>query len=1173
MATNWTSEQKKVIELHNRNILVSAAAGSGKTAVLVERIIKMITREEKPIDIDRLVVVTFTKMAAYEMRMRIMDAIEKRLAEEPDNKHLRRQLTLIHGAKITTIDSFCLDIVRGYFNEVDLDPSFRVADEGELKLLSGEVMEELLENYYQEGTEAFFDFVDSFAPQKTDEKIEEYILKLYRFSQSYPWPKEWLMECSKMYDAKDIQEFANSKIAKFLFGYAKNVVLSMAQEADYALELINHPEGSKAYFEVVQEECETFYTWMEIENYDELQRVIKNYSFAKLPAKKEPEVDKERKETTKKIRDNYKKMHEMLKKDILELSMEDMYYQSKQSSNHAKMLIRLTMDYIERMDDKKREKKIITFSDMEHIALDILVKKEDGQYVYQRAADELANRFEEILIDEYQDSNWVQELILKSISRERFGSNNVFMVGDVKQSIYKFRLARPELFIDKYNRYTTQESACQKIELHKNFRSRESVLNSVNSVFFNIMTKEFGGIAYDENAMLNLGAEFPTDGFVAGKTEICLLNEDEIEDYTKQEAEAILIADKIVKLVSGEDGRQIYDKKAGVYRNPQPGDIVILLRGLKDWAEVFVEVLKEHGVMAYSESSSGYFDAVEVRTLLCMLAVIDNPRQDIPLAAALKSYFGNFDTNELAEIRAKNSEVVLYDSLKNSRSKKTEAFLSLLGEYRGYARYMEISRLIWKLVYDTGYYDYLGSMPAGHLRQENINMLIDKARQYEKSSYKGLFHFLKYIDKLKNYEVDFAGATDSDENSKMVQIMSIHKSKGLEFPIVILAGMDKKFNESDAKDDIIFEADYGIGLNLIDTKRHVKKKTVQRKAIIKKILLDNLAEEERILYVAMTRAKEHLIMVGSVGKLENAMLRWRIAANKSSKSFMDLAKQANYFDMVMPVALEDEKNFWIHSYGAEELFEFCNTKMENLLEEKSVESEELLVYQYPHKIYDIPVKMSVSEIKHMGMDTDNEGAEHIREQEEEEIIPNFIAEVKEVHPATRGSAYHGLLEHLDYSNCDSIEGIRTQKESLCKCNLIPKEWAALIDERDILQYTKSKVGREAKNAFEKGCLYREKQFMTGICANEIFKDIDTDERIVVQGVIDMYYETDEGIVLVDYKTDRVTRNSAGEEELKRRYTEQLIQYKKAIEMILEKKVVKIWIYSFALGREIEIVNE
>jgi ATP-dependent helicase/nuclease subunit A len=1164
----WTEEQQKVIELHDRNILVSAAAGSGKTAVLVERIIQMITRAENPVDIDRLVIVTFTNMAAYEMRMRIMAAIEKKIAEEPDNQHLSRQLALVHSAKITTIDSFCLDIVKSYFNEAGLDPAFRVADEGELKLLSADVMKEMLEDYYASENEDFYRFVDCFAPQKTDEKIENYILKLYRFSQSYPWPQEWLLDCMKAYQCKNVNEFMQCGAMQYLYEYIRKMITSVKEDIKLALEICEDAAGPYMYRDTILAEWEMITSLDKIEGFDAIRQEVNSVQFGRLPAKRDAGVDTELKETVKGIRDGYKKIFDKLKKDI--------YDQTCQCAGQVQMLITLTLDYMQRMDEKKREKKIINFNDMEHIALNILIEKADGKYVYRNAADELAKRYDEILIDEYQDSNMVQELILRSVSRERSGKNNIFMVGDVKQSIYKFRLARPELFIQKYNTYGTEDGPCQKIELHKNFRSRETVLDSVNDVFQKTMSSCLGGVEYDTNAMLYAGAVFPEQNFEVKKTEVLLLEHEEDNEYSDAEAEAVMVADKIIRMLNGEDGRLVLDKESGSYRTPRAGDIVILLRSLKGWADTFVEILGSKGIAAYSESATGYFATVEIQTLLAMLAVIDNPRQDIALATVMKSYFGGFDNDELAAVRSVNINLSLYDAFINSSLEKAEKLRSLLQEYRQYSRYMEISHLIWKLAYDTGFYDYIGSMPAGTIRQDNVSMLVEKARQYEKTSYKGLFHFLRYIEKLKTYEVDFAGASESGEDSSLVKIMSIHKSKGLEFPIVILAGAARGFNTMDARDGIIMEPDFGIGMDDVDIERHVKKPTVMKKTIARKIVLDNLAEEQRILYVAMTRAKEYLLVTGSVADSQKAMEKWSRVMRKEYASYSDLTEQKCYLDMVMPAALDSEKqHFLVEITGTEEFERMKETTLITEKKETAVENiqEKSVEFSYPHPIYDIPVKMSVSEIKHMGMEQDQEGAAILpKQQEEEEIIPEFLKEEVTVQPAAKGSAYHALMQWLDYDCCADEQMIHKQMEDLCQAGKLSQEWKKVISARDIMEFVNSPLGGEAHRAFCQKKLHREKQFMTGIPANEIFRDTQTQELVIVQGVIDMYYETDEGIVLVDYKTDKVPYGKAGEDELIRRYREQLWQYRRAIEMILGKKVIRMQIYSFTLKKALEITE-
>ncbi len=1176
MANNWTEEQKKVIELHNRNILVSAAAGSGKTAVLVERIIRMITRENDPVDIDRLVVVTFTNMAAYEMRMRIMAAIEKKIEEEPYNKHLSRQLTLVNNAKITTIDSFCLNIVKSYFGEADLDPAFRVADEGEIELLSSDVMKELLDDYYESKNEAFIDFVDSFSPNKTDGRIEDYIKKLYRFSQSYPWPKNWLLNCGNVYLSKDKDEFMQSSIMQYMMEDIKSTINSACEELKLAAELCLKENGPLKYYEVINGDIEALDAIRKRENYDDIKDILSVFAFGRLPAIRDKSISEELKSDVKGIRDRSKKCLESLKKYYFTADSDYMFSQVLKCRPHIEILVELTMEYAERMEVAKRKKKIINFSDMEHIALNILVKKEGDKLNYTSVADELAARYEEIMIDEYQDSNMVQEMILKSISKERFGKNNIFMVGDVKQSIYKFRLARPELFIEKYNTYSDEDSDCQKIELHKNFRSRESVLESVNEVFQKIMTASIGKIQYDENARLNAGMEFPASQAAPGRTRLRILEHKDEYEYNNVQAEAVLVADTIIELMSGKNGTKIYDKDNGEYRIPRADDIVILLRSNKGYADIYVEVLSDMGIPAYAESSEGYFGSREIQTVLSMLAVIDNPKQDIPLAAAMVSYFGNLSLDELSKGRIGNGEVSLYDAFKESEDEKCIKLMELITEYREYSRYMDVGRLCWKLIYETGFYDYVGKMPAGKKRQVNLNMLVEKARQYEATGYKGLFNFLRYIEKLKKNDIDFAGAADDNDNDGVVRIMSIHKSKGLEFPIVILAGMSKQFNTMDARESIILEPDFGIGMDMVDINRHIKKPTIIKKITSKKIVLDNLAEEQRILYVAMTRAKEQLIMTACVNDVKKNMADYSSEKYAQKADYNSIVTHKNYLDMVMPAFISEGSQSCNIEIIEDEAFQKMTEKHldisadDNVYSPETEDTESKNEYAYPYDIPDIPVKMSVSEIKHMSMDIEDDEAVKLPVYEEEEYIPEFIRGEKKVMPAQRGSAYHELLQYLDYKRCDNFTQIKEQIDELVASGHMPQEWSDVIYINDIITFVRSSVGINAAIAAENNRLFREKQFMIGIPAHEIYKDIDSDELILVQGIIDMYYETDDGIVLVDYKTDHVEEGQAGEKVLLERYTKQLELYKMALEMILKKSVIKVQIYSFCLKKVIDV---
>ncbi len=1171
MAPNWTSEQKKVIDLHDRNILVSAAAGSGKTAVLVQRIVEMISDKSKPMDIDKLVIVTFTNAAAYEMRQRIMDAIEARMVIEPENAHLRRQHTLINHAQITTIDSFCLNILRNYFSEIDLDPGFKVADEGELKLMMSDVMDEMIEDYYSDGRAEFLDFVECFTPEKTDARLGEYILNLYKASQSNPWPKEWLLKCRQDYNFENLDDFEKSEIIRYVSMEVRKQVDSAYDNVLELQAVSSQTGGPYMYNDALNDDLMLAERLKNARNHFDVAKIISEHKWARLSSKKDADVEDDLREYVKSARDVMKKALTKIKEDYFNQDLTSSYKQILACFSHIDIYVEMTIDFMERFDERKRRKNIINFSDMEHLALNILVKKNKDELEYTSVADELAGIYEEILIDEYQDSNLVQELILNSISRERFGKPNVFMVGDVKQSIYRFRLARPELFIEKYDKYSEEDSLYQKIELHNNFRSRETVLSSVNQVFERIMQKSFGNIAYDDNAKLYAGAKFPEGGSAPEKTTVLLLESGNISGDGELEAEAVLCANEIRKIVNNPEYLCL-DKESGGYRKIRYSDITILMRSAKQNADTYINILANAGIPAVAQSDSGYFDSFEIIILLNLLMCLDNPRQDIPLVSVLKSYFGGFTNDELAIIRSANKDVTFYEAFMKSESEKKTRFLTFVEKLRDEAEHTKIHELIWNIVYDTGYYAYVGSMPLGKERQANIDMLIEKAKAYENTSFCGLFNFVRYIERLKSYDVDYGGASLNSENDDVVRIMTIHKSKGLEFPVVFLANAHKGFNNMDANQKIIIDSDLGIGIDMLDSKNRIRQNTVTKRAISMKIRLANLNEEQRILYVAMTRAKEMLYVTGCVKNMEKAVAGWSVGAERRRFSYSDFMAQKSYLDMIMPSALREWSHFRFLAVGEEAFLRMRQSIFVGLPKYEDIEKAEFVQpeaeFVYPYKIVDMPVKVTVSELKHRGQDFDEEFSSKLIDDEMPSTIPKFIAGEAEVVGAARGSAYHKLMELIDFEKCVDSESVRDFVEQCVTANKMPREWADAIDVNDIVHLLESDFGMGLKIAFENKRLYREKQFVMGIPANEVDEIYDESEMVLVQGIIDVFYETDEGIVLADYKTDSVLAGNAGCSQLIDRYKGQLDYYAKAISNLTGKKVIKKIIYSFKLGKSI-----
>ncbi|MEY8336441.1 helicase-exonuclease AddAB subunit AddA [Lachnospiraceae bacterium 62-35] len=1236
MGMRWTEKQEQVIVSRNRNLLVSAAAGSGKTAVLVERIIRMITDPDKPLDIDRLLVMTFTNAAAAEMRERIGAAIEQRLKEDGKNRHLQMQATLVQQAQITTIHSFCLNIIRNHFNKLDIDPAFRIGDEGELLLMKADVMKDMLEDFYQEGRQEFYDFVEIYSSGRGDFGIEGFIMQVYEFSCSSPWPEQWFEICRTELIDGQMDHMEKSPWMKFLLHDISLQLEETEQQMREAARICGEEDGPQPYLPVILEDMRTIEKLKGAENYKELAKLMEQVSFGRLAAVRSKDVDGDKKAYVSNCRSRMKKAVEKIAALYFPDTEENMEKAMKGCAPGLLMLLELAEEFSKRFKEKKKEKNIVDFNDLEHFALEVLTDEREGEdgktlRIPSLEADELSAQYEEILVDEYQDSNLVQETLIRCISRERKGQPNVFMVGDVKQSIYSFRLAKPDLFLEKYNTYPSEEGLYQKIELHQNFRSRASVLSSVNEVFFQIMTKALGNVEYTEETSLHPGAVFPEylpeeKGkseipylHTAEKTELLLVNTDtellkeldeEHLDYTSREMEARMIAGRIKELVDREHGLAVWDREKEEYRPVQYRDMVVLLRSVTGWAEIFLEVFMNEGIPAYAESDTGYFTASEVEIILALLSVIDNPMQDIPLAAVLKSPIGGLTDRDLAHLSAlykknpsKGQERGLYGAWKNYEdleregkldrenetelTEKLEKFSKLLQGFRKQSIYLPVHELIYEIYRQTGYYDYVSAMPAGKTRKANLDMLAEKAVAYGKTSYKGLFHFVRYIENLKKYNTDFGEASILGENDNTIRIMSIHKSKGLEFPVVFLAGMGKRFNKTDVYGKILIDSDLGIGSDWIDTELRVKAATLKKNALRRKMEIDAMGEELRVLYVAMTRAKELLIMSASDRGLENRLKKWeQIPSIEGRIPFTVLSLAGSYLDWILmsrkeqgmidvyevPVGSILGREMAVQTAKAgyrESLLSFDTEKVYDL--EYRKELEEAFSYQYPYKS-DIALyaKMTVSELKQQGQMIDEEESQWIP------TVPAFMDEAeKEEGGACRGTAYHRVLELLDFQEISSLKEASKALHRLLEDNRLTMSNYSLVRPDTVWRFLDSPLGRRMKKAAVEGRLHKEQQFVIGIPAGEMGMG-DSEELILVQGIMDAYMEEEskEGekeLVLIDYKTDYLKK---GEEKLLvDRYGVQLAYYKRALEQMTGQHVKDTIIYSLTLQEEIHVYHE
>lgn len=1228
MAISWTKEQKAVIESRNRNLLVSAAAGSGKTAVLVERIIRMITEGDNPLRIDQLLVMTFTKAAADEMRERVLEAVDAMLGENPDNEHLQMQAAMIPYAQITTIDSFCLGLIKDHYNKLDIDPAFRVGDEGELLLMSQEVMAELLEDSYEEGEEEFLQFVETYATGKTDRGIEDYIMQVYTFSQSNPWPKEWLFNCSMELSTCDGSHIMTTPWMKFLMEDGRLQLKELICQLKEALLVCEEEEGLNGYLPMLTNDLRMLKELAEAEDYEALSQGLRELTFDRLAAARKKDVDQEKKAYVSGVRERVKKAVGRLKTLYCFSSQEEVLSDIRKTAGPISTLLKLTEEYAGRYQEKKRDKNVVDFNDLEHFALEILLTSGEGGRKPSPVADELSRQYEEILVDEYQDSNDVQEAIITSISRERFQHPNVFMVGDVKQSIYQFRLARPQLFLDKYERYGEEEGSYQKIELHQNFRSRETVLKGINEIFYQIMTKNMGNIEYNERTALHPGAAFKECGGRAGeKPELVMIHaegnllkqlDEEAADFTSREMEAKAIALKIKDLTHPDKGLMVWDKRIGEeggYRIAEYGDMVILLRSISGWAEEFVNVLINEGIPACADQKTGYFTAMEVETVLAFLSVIDNPMQDIMLAAVLKSPVVALSDEELAHLLAvwkktakKGQDRGIYgawryyleiyeeeeDTGYGKLHEKLFFFDNLLTAFRKKAAYLSIHELLYDLYEETGYYDYVSAMPAGEIRRANLDMLVEKAVAYEKTSYTGLFHFIRYIESLKKYQTDFGEASLAGEDSA-VRIMSIHKSKGLEFPVVFLAGMGKKFNKQDAYGKILIDPDLGIGTDYLDLDQRVKSPTLKKNVLRRKSELSAMGEELRVLYVAATRAKEKLIMTGVDRYLDKKLDRFcNLPRFDGVIPFTILSSGDSYLDWVLMSLSgklsdtqilteegQDTGNLVVRELSISGLVgrEIERQAGKRLSKEAllSLDTDKVydeafgealknaFEYQYPYLAdTSIHVKLSVSELKKQGQFVDEEESDFLP------TVPAFLKEdrgEKKAKGAIRGTACHRALELLDFERVRNRQELRTAIEGFRLEKRMDEESISLLSENQLLDFLNSSLGRRMAAASAEGRLKKEQQFVIGIPA-EVMGLEGSEERILVQGIMDAWMEEEDGLVLVDYKTDYI---KPGEEHvLKERYQLQMDYYKLALEQMTDKKVKEKIIYSFALNEEISL---
>jgi len=1263
----WTDEQEEAINARGCNLLVAAAAGAGKTAVLVERIIRKITDETNPVDIDRMLIVTFTNAAAAEMRERIGEAISKEIDKNPGSENMRRQLSLLSRASIMTIHSFCKEVITKHIELTEIDPNFRIADETESVLMRIETMNEVINEQYEQESKDFLELLDWYGGNINDQKIQDMVMAVYNFIQSSPWPEQWLKDKIEAMNINEGCDFAGTLWGRVILKSCRMELDSARSMLERAIGMLKTSEDLAQYIPVYEEDLSNINrllnTVADMEqgnetntSWDDLYDMIHGLTFSRLP-RAGKNADREKQETVKKIRDSAKDViNKKIKERLVTDKSDEITGAIKKAYPVMLCIERLVAEFTARYNGKKRAKGIIDFNDLEHLCLKILTREEDNRIVPSHVAMEYREYFDEIMVDEYQDSNMVQEIIIRMISRYDSDKPNVFMVGDVKQSIYRFRQANPELFLDKYNTYGSDKGAKnRKILLYKNFRSRKEVINAVNFIFSTIMSADAGELDYTSEEALNPGAEFKEcdmeNAEVGGYVEFHLVQTEDTEHQSDADtgdsyvddavpgagdeneiteiidniqSEARLVAGKILELTGTDsEGRAyyIFDKAKKEYRKAEFRDIVILLRATKNWSDVFIDELAAKGIPAFADTGTGFFRTIEVQVVLSLLQVIDNPLQDIPLLAVLRSPVFSFTTGELAAIRIANKKSSIFDALKTlakkhpvdngtesdkSAAKKAAEFLEKLTLWREKARHMSTDQLIWYLYQETGYYNMVGAMPQGRQRQANLRILYDRARQFEETSYKGLFNFINFIDKLKSSKGDMGSAKILGENDNVVRIMSIHKSKGLEFPIVFLAACGKRFNLMDMNKEVLMHQEMGLGPDVVDLRLRLSRPSAAKVAVSEKIRMETLSEEMRILYVAMTRAREKLIITGSVNNIEKALSKWTELSygegNRIESS--SVLKCSSYADWIgasllkhYPGLLADHKTYavvpdnddnddsckWlIRVWNKKDMLseDFSETDGEsNLsgwLNDIEVQTghagyiEEInnrLNWEYPYIMMGrIPAKVTVTELKRKFEAELNDEIGRIPVQVPALIRkPKFLEKRKGLTPAEKGTVLHFVMQHLDFSNPD----IKGQIEAMVKNDLLTEQQAETVKAEKINLFLKTELG---KRMLSSNNVQREIPFNIEIPCHELFLEMVEskyqNETILLQGVIDCYFEEADGLVLIDYKTDYVPFGESN--TIIERYRVQLEYYARTLALLTGKRVKEKYIYLFSTGEILEM---
>ncbi|KJS75827.1 MAG: ATP-dependent helicase [Desulfotomaculum sp. BICA1-6] len=1297
----WTREQLDAIEKRDRQMLVSAAAGSGKTSVLVERIIRRITDSAAPVDVDRLLVVTFTSGAAAEMRERIGRAINAALEHNPGSAHLRRQLALLQRSAISTIHSFCLDVIRQHFYRLELDPLFRVMDETEAALLQLDVLDDVLEQHYASGDAKFLRLADCYGGSKDDGGVQELVLQVFKFSRSTPRPDAWLKDLPGAFAIPEDAKVDQLPWFNVLRTSVRNEIAAARGMVELAVGMASRPGGPAPYLIALEKDLALLDELAEscAAGWETLYRQFSGLAFAGLARCRKEEADGDLVQSVKKTRDMMKRKIQGLQRRYFHRPPVDLLTDLRSLAEPAQTLAELVRYFASCYRQAKLERGVVDFNDLENYTLDVLADRghtsvggmsptyerehtsvggmsptyerghtsvgamsstgnDEGAVRPSPVALELRQRFVEVLVDEYQDINAVQEIILNLLTGVGEDGPGLFMVGDVKQSIYRFRLAEPGLFLAKYNRFSNQPDSGLLVNLARNFRSRRSVVEAVNHVFRQIMTPAVGEMEYDQRAELAYGAEYPPLPEATGDAVELLLIDNTPDDTTDgQEAfaddgdeqgeepeqeeeldnlqvEARTVARRIIKLV--ESGHPVYDRSDGGYRPVTYRDVVVLMRATSGRANTFVEEFRKLGVPAYAELTTGYFEATEVETMLSLLKVIDNPRQDVPLAAVLRSSAAGFNSEDLARIRLAGGSGEFYDALEKTAregadelAQRLNVFLRQLDKWRTLARQSGLPVLIWALYRETGYYDYVGGLPGGSQRQANLRALYQRAGQFESTAYRGLFRFLRFVERLRQNEGDMGTARALGENENVVRIMSIHKSKGLEFPVVIVSGLGKKFNVTSLNKSVLLHRDMGLGPQLVDPEKRITYPTVAKLAVREKIRSEELAEEMRLFYVALTRAKEKLILVGSVSRLKDAATRWCgvIGTDGTHLPVWMTAQAVTYLDWLCPAlaghpdgaplrklaglakttsfSAGESASHWLVrltggkgldtevAAGAAAEYRKAVLKMQPvpLTGPRAGAVETSLNWFYPqHRSHNLAARATVTALKriedapsvdiscgrmsptyereHTGVDEEMENRRDIF-RADAAVRPAFVQRREGLTAAGRGVALHLVMQLLNLDGDLSADGVRNQIALLVDQEQVLPEQAAVVDPEAVAEFFCSPLGRRVLAGYR---VYREQPFTVALPLKIIYPDTEgTDsgeDTVLVQGIIDCLVEEASGLLVVDYKTDYYTPETLP--KLVESYQYQVDLYSRAAATLTGLPVTARYLYLFYRGEAAQV---